>query len=272
MKTLERIAETLTGNIKPLDDIAGAFESMVLALTGPVASWAASIPNVVMVARSGQQIFALDAGLSYAVAVSLEFIGQSLVSNWTRAAQWQATKKAGDLPARVGLAKGLMVGYFLLDIVMVGTLAYTQYAASGQWQIFTALIYPVISIFTAIATNQRAHLFRLEKQSEQTKREQAQKRQEARQAKRQKAGKKATIEPATQPATVPHYATIKQSTQEQAAVILAQRSDISGAELGRLLGKSASLGRQLKRKLSAETDKDNGHIVGQNGHSSEVNQ
>jgi len=39
------------------------------------------------------------------------------------------------------------------------------------------------------------------------------------------------------------------ATRQQAAAILAERCDISGAELGRLLGRSASLGRQLKREL-----------------------
>ncbi len=38
-------------------------------------------------------------------------------------------------------------------------------------------------------------------------------------------------------------------TKSAAEAILAERSDISGAELGRMLGKSPSLGRRLKREL-----------------------
>lgn len=39
------------------------------------------------------------------------------------------------------------------------------------------------------------------------------------------------------------------ATKAAAAAILAERGDISGAELGRLLGRSESLGRRLKREL-----------------------
>ncbi|GIK37605.1 MAG: hypothetical protein BroJett011_14380 [Chloroflexota bacterium] len=47
---------------------------------------------------------------------------------------------------------------------------------------------------------------------------------------------------------------------ERARSILAQRSDISGSELGRLLGRSASLGRRLKQQLAPTiTTNGNGH-------------
>ncbi|MBN1217430.1 MAG: DUF2637 domain-containing protein [Anaerolineae bacterium] len=42
---------------------------------------------------------------------------------------------------------------------------------------------------------------------------------------------------------------ISENTREQARLILSERSDLSGKELGELLGKSASLGRKLKREL-----------------------
>jgi septal ring factor EnvC (AmiA/AmiB activator) len=48
---------------------------------------------------------------------------------------------------------------------------------------------------------------------------------------------------------------ITDNTRERARLILAERPDISGTELGRELGKSDSLGRKLKREIS-----DNGHI------------
>jgi hypothetical protein len=47
-------------------------------------------------------------------------------------------------------------------------------------------------------------------------------------------------------------------TRERARDILAERSDISGAELGRLLGRSESLGRQLKRELLPAIGSTNG--------------
>jgi len=48
-------------------------------------------------------------------------------------------------------------------------------------------------------------------------------------------------------------ARVTDDTKAQALTILAERSAISGAELGRLLGKSESLGRRLKRELESET-------------------
>lgn len=54
-------------------------------------------------------------------------------------------------------------------------------------------------------------------------------------------------------------------TKSAARAILAERSDISGAELGRLLGKSDSLGRQLKRELLPVAGNVNGNNNHQNG-------
>jgi len=46
------------------------------------------------------------------------------------------------------------------------------------------------------------------------------------------------------------YVTVGSDTKQQAQAILATRPDISGAELGRKLGKSESLGRKLKKELA----------------------
>lgn len=54
------------------------------------------------------------------------------------------------------------------------------------------------------------------------------------------------------------YVGITDDTRAEAAVILSERSDISGAELGRLLGKSDTTGRRLKKELLP--------VVNGNGH------
>jgi hypothetical protein len=51
---------------------------------------------------------------------------------------------------------------------------------------------------------------------------------------------------------------------ERARQILAQRSDISGSELGRRLGRSESLGRRLKQQLTPMS------ATNHNGHTTEV--
>jgi hypothetical protein len=59
-----------------------------------------------------------------------------------------------------------------------------------------------------------------------------------------------------------HYAGIGEATRERAAAILAEQPSISGAELGRLLGKSDSTGRKLRRELLGANPTPNGHGQG----------
>jgi len=47
-----------------------------------------------------------------------------------------------------------------------------------------------------------------------------------------------------------NFTAIGDDTRDQATAILAERPGITGADLGRELGKSESLGRKLKRELS----------------------
>lgn len=58
------------------------------------------------------------------------------------------------------------------------------------------------------------------------------------------------------------YQNISNETRQQAMDILTERSDISGAELARLLGKSDTLARRLKRELLPVLNGGNGHHAG----------
>ena len=224
-------AEKLSSAAQPIDDLLGAAESILLSVVGRIASWGASIPNTVLVARSAMDVFQLSWGLSLSIAVSLELIGHALVSHWQDARAWNATRRKTDLGVNAALAMGLVVGYFILDITMVGVLALSVYLTSGDWRIGIALCYPLFGIAVAVVTNERAHLFRL-KQA--VKADRAQKR----------ADRKRTPVPPTVPTVPPG------GPRERAKVLLAERPTIQGSELGRELGVSESYGRRLKHSVT----------------------
>lgn len=243
MANLEKIAAKLSQSVKPVDDVAGAGEAVALAVVSRAASWGASVPNTVMVARSAAEVFGLSWGLSLSIAVSLELVGHALVEHWQSAKSWNETKRKTDEAANADLALGLMAGYWVLDFAMVGTLALSTYLAKGDWRIFTACLYPLIGVAVAIVTNERAHLFRLKAEAKRERRERAEKR-------RKRTGNRADQQPELAPAAYPAAGT---ATRERALSILAERPGISGSELGRQLGRSPRLGRMLKAEIEAET-------------------
>lgn len=254
MVDLEKITNVLTKAVKPLDDLSGAIEAILLTLVTKFASYLASVPNAIMVTRSVEQVFDLSFGLALAIAISLELIAHALVAHWQATKAWNASKRKVDQPANENLALALVILYFLLDFGMVAVLAYSTYQTTQDWRIFVSLAYPLIGVFTALTTNARSHLFRLQQAAENDRQETREKRQERRQKTRQKSKPQPTRNQVTQPAETGLFSqggnSAGRETKSRAMAILAERGDISGSELGRLLGKSASLGRTLKRELS----------------------
>ena len=238
---MEGLVPKLASSVKTTDDLAGAVESIALAVVGRAASWAAAIPNAVMVTRATQEIFGLSPGLSGVVAASLELVGQGVSNLWLRGVEWNRQKRRTDPAANTKLALGLMVGYFALDVSIIVSLAVPRWLETGDIRQLVAVFYPVCGIISALALNERAAQFRREIDASQEKRERAEKRKQ----KRQSSGNGA--EPRTE-----HYTAVGGDTRSRAAAILAERSDISGSELGRKLGRSERLGRKLKAELLPE--------------------
>jgi hypothetical protein len=157
---LNELATKLSAAVKPLDNLAGAGEAVLLALITRLASWAASIPNMLMVSRAAMVMFDVTFGLGLTIAASLELIGHSLTSLWLDTKEHNATKRVSDPSANERLALVLVVCFFAIDVSMVAALCWHQYITTGTALIWLALFYPVIGIATAIATNTRAHLWR----------------------------------------------------------------------------------------------------------------
>lgn len=233
MNKLEQFTRQLNRNIGPMDDLAGALESIALTVVSRLASWAASIPNVLMVSRSAVLIFDVKRWIAFTIAISLELIGQSLTAHWRKCKNWNASKRKVDLSVNVRLAFWLMVTYFAIDVLLVFCLALATYATSNDSQIFLSLAYPVIGIVTAIITNERASLFRMEKARQIEKQDRAEKRNKS--------------------ASVPvHRSEI--SRRDRARSILTEQPSITGLELSRRLDCSGSFARRLKREIQG-----NGH-------------
>jgi hypothetical protein len=234
----------LAQSVKPIDDLAGAAEAALLAVVSRAASWGASVPNMVLVARSASEIFGLPWGLSLAIAGSLELIGHALVDHWQSCKSWNATKRQSDQAANARLALGLMVGYWVVDLLMVGVLALSTWTTTGDWRIFIALCYPVIGIAVAVVTNERAHLFRVRQAAEMDRKERAEKR---RQSRRQKTAPRAET-----PDRLSGVSIAESDTLARARYIYDTQPGITGSALGRKLGISERQGRNLKTAIETE--------------------
>ena len=238
---MEGLVVKLSKSVKATDDLAGAVESIALAVVSRAASWTAAIPNAVMVARATQEIFALSPGLSGVVAASLELVGQGVSNLWLRGVEWNRDKRKSDPAANTWLSFGLMAGYFALDVGIIVSLAVPRWLETGDIRQLVAVFYPVCGIISTIALNERAAQFRREMDVDRERQDRKQRRQQGRQP------------IVTQPDNADDsYVPITETTKERARVILSECPDISGSELGVKLGKSKSLGRLLKREIVSE--------------------
>jgi uncharacterized membrane protein YidH (DUF202 family) len=238
MNKLEKLTQQLNRNVEPMDDLAGALESIALTIVSRLASWAASIPNVLMVSRSAVSVFDVEQGIALTIAISLELIGQSLTAHWRKCKNWNASKRKADLSVNVRLALGLMVAYFVIDVILVFCLALATYSTSKDPQIFLSMAYPAIGIVTAIITNERAALFRMQKARQIEKQDRAEKRNK----------KTAPDIAPVQIADVPF--------EDRARSVLAAQPEMSGAALASTLGCSGGYARRLKREIQGNG---NGH-------------
>ena len=68
---MARFTYKLAQPVKPIDDLVGAGEAVLLALISRAASWGASIRDCIMVGGSAQGAFGLSWGLSLAIAARL---------------------------------------------------------------------------------------------------------------------------------------------------------------------------------------------------------
>ena len=239
---ITKLTTGLQGSVKTIDTLVGAVEAIVLAVVGRASSWVASVPCAVMTARASAEIFALSWPVAVMVAVALELVGQATSNGWLRAKEWNATKRKTDPAANVVLAFGLMIAYFAIDTLIVVALVLPKFFDTGDWRQLVAVLYPLVAVISTVVLNERVAQYKREADAQQERQDQSQKRKQKRESRRESAR-----QPARQ--QVPTYEGIGADTRDRARAILAERPDTSGSDLGRMLDRSPSLGRKLKREL-----------------------
>jgi len=251
----------------------GAGEAILLAGVVRLATWGSSIPNAVLVARSAAQMFGLSLAWGFVIAASLELIGHALIEHWQSAKDWNSAKRAGDPAVNVGLALALVIGYFIIDLAMVGALAYGNFETSGEWQQFLSLSYPLVGVGVALATDGRARLFRL-KQAVQNERaekaaERAAKRTGARPVVQDVDGETFGNRSISTNLDVLNDANRTRTEQKEAAIVqlldaYANDPNLSFSEAGRVCGRSKSWAAGALAELEAAGK------VRRNGHGVEI--
>jgi len=170
-------------NVIHVDRLAGALESVALAITTRAASWIATIPTVILTSRSTQQIFGLTPTQALISSIALEIVGQAVVNTWMKARDWNTTRRANDPPANEAIGLLMSVIYFATDFILIGVLIVPQALANPVY--WAALLFPLAQVVSTVMTAERAAQFRRETTTEMLTAERKAKRQATRQAKRQ---------------------------------------------------------------------------------------
>ena len=173
----------ISENVIHVDRLAGAMESVALAITTRAASWIATIPTVILTSRSTQQIFGLTPPQALLSSIALEVVGQAVVNTWMKAKDWNKSRRAGDPPANETIGLAMSIIYFVTDFVLIGVLIVPQALANPVY--WAAILFPLAQIVSTVMTAERAAQFRRETTTEMDTAERKAKRQATRQAKRQ---------------------------------------------------------------------------------------
>jgi len=221
-----------------VEDGLAAFETMLVAFLGRIGLWLSPTPSAIMVSRAAKDI--LDIGWLWAIILAfvVEMVGLACSSLVLRGYEWNRTKTQKDAKANVELAIILLVGYFVVTIALLASFAVVAISHdTTQWPEFISILLPGLSAISVLAMNERMQQHRREA-------EQAIRRAELKRNRAEQGGTKTEPE-RNSSGTVAEQVPLA----ERAAELLAEQPELSGTELGNLLGVSASYGRRLRRKL-----------------------
>ena len=172
-----------------VDRFMGEAEAIALSVTGRIASWVAPLPTAIMAARSISAIFTLPIEWAGLISAAQELIGLTTTSLYMTVKAWNATKRQSDPAANERLALGCVVGYFLVDFLIIVIGAGIDYSQAARWYVFGAALFPFMGVIGVLVLNERVAQFRREVAVEEAKRDEAEKRN---QAKAERSAAKAT--------------------------------------------------------------------------------
>jgi hypothetical protein len=202
-------------------------ENFLIILVSRIAPWAAPLAPAYLVAQAMTDHFNAPLAIGIAVGITLEAVGVASAHITLEMHNYNTdparVKDDPDAPLWLGIVATSV--YFITGIVLTVLLEVVPESIKFAPALFFVLAGVAYIDLTLIS----GHARRMKQVAE------------AKEG-RKKSGTKAEHKPGT-------VAEISPATRDQARRILAERSDISGSELGRALGRSPSLGRRLKREL-----------------------
>lgn len=211
-------------------------EQLPLALVTMAGPWLTPLIPAWFVAVAIQRYLNAPVSVAIIAGLVLEVVGIAGLANATRAYMWNKTKRKTDEPAPVILSVVAVSIYFVTALLLTVILEFWGGLAAIAPGMFIILsVSSGLILVLSSMQRLREKRVRLEKQQRKQRRKQP----------------KTTVDskpyaPEDDGQFMPH---VSGKTRRQALIILTERPDISGSELGRELRRSNSLGRQLKREL-----------------------
>lgn len=241
-RIIEEYTQVLRDSESGVEAFMAALEAILISVIGRIGVWLTPLPSAILVARAAERVFVLDGAMPWLMAGVVELVGLVTSAQWLNAQEWNRNKNKSDPEANELLAFGLMIAYFITTAAMLLAFEIPTIMATGNLTGLTALLFPCLSAVGIITLNERM----LQHKRTSAKAEvRARKRNEAAHRPVQK-----TEQP--EPEHVAEHDRTGGMTRDRARAILAERPGISGAELGRQIGRSERLGRRLKAELSGE--------------------
>lgn len=215
-----------------------ALERLPLAVVTMAGPWLTPLLPAYFVAAAIWRQLGTPVIVAVAAGVVLEVVGIAGIANATSAYLWNRQKRKRDPEAPLGLSLLAVGVYFVTALVMT--------VALDVWQ-DVAAIAPGLFVVLSVSSGLILVLSNVQREFRQAV--QAEKRERA----ATRRGKKGGNSGGNGTGMVPDFGTLTSgNTRERALAILAERPAMSGADLGRALGRSASLGRKLKAQLLPE--------------------
>ncbi len=219
------------------------WERLPLALVTMAGPWLTPLVPAYFVAVAINRHLNAPISISIIAGLILELVGIAGIAISTRSYVWNQNKRKTDPSAQFTLSLVAVVIYFataLLLTVLLEFRADLAKIAPGMFVIM-AVSSGLILVLSGLQ-NQRQKEVRLGKQQK--------KIDQKRERELDKIIPVPSGNVSVQNGNIKAVST--GNTKEQAGIILAQSPNISGADLGRELGKSESLGRKLKAKIVNE--------------------
>lgn len=216
------------------------WERLPLALVTMAGPWLTPLVPAYFVAVAINKHLNAPMYVSVIAGIILELVGIAGIAITTRSYVWNQNRRKTDEPAQFSLSLVAVCIYFATALLLTVLL---------EFRADLAKIAPGMFVIMAVSSGLILVLAGLQNQRE---KKVYQEKQVRREQKRVKSGNQSGKIPGNND----DLETLTSgNTKEKALNILAQRPDITGADLGRELGRSESLGRKLKAELLPLLDK-----------------